>query len=291
MPGDAFSYDFSYEGNEAFINPLHLDPAYAKEISISRLKWEFLDAWRSQYPTLGIQQRSFLARLIDDAYASAGVTPDAASWHKPVDFSDVLDAFERSDERAATKERIEAYMQQFREWAVFHGGEPINVESMLQRSTRLNLSQLDEGARNIVADVVLRRLFLLVKALGPIPEGTLGWDRFRCYVVIDEAQVLLTTNGEAKASLAKYASEARKFGIGLVLATQLRDNIPGNVWGNIDTRLWMLALDQTERQKNAKAAGLEESSLAALQVGEAFLVASSQPGTRPMHVKIDPSGC
>lgn len=291
LPGDAFSYDFSYEGNEAFINPLHLDPAYAKEISISRLKWEFLDAWRSQYPTLGIQQRSFLARLIDDAYASAGVTPDAASWHKPVDFSDVLDAFERSDERAATKERIEAYMQQFREWAVFHGGEPINVESMLQRSTRLNLSQLDEGARNIVADVVLRRLFLLVKALGPIPEGTLGWDRFRCYVVIDEAQVLLTTNGEAKASLAKYASEARKFGIGLVLATQLRDNIPGNVWGNIDTRLWMLALDQTERQKNAKAAGLEESSLAALQVGEAFLVASSQPGTRPMHVKIDPSGC
>ena len=182
-------------------------------------------------------------------------------------------------------------MKQYREWSVFHGGTPIAVESMLQRSTRLNLSQLDAGARNIVADVVLRRLFLLAKALGPIPEGTTGWDRFRCYVVIDEAQVLLTSNSDAKASLAKYASEARKFGIGLILATQLRDNIPGDVWGNIDTRLWMLALDQVERQKNARAANLPEQNIAALQVGEAFLVASSQPDQRPLHLKIDPSGC
>jgi DNA helicase HerA-like ATPase len=142
-----------------------------------------------------------------------------------------------------------------------------------------------------VADVVLRRLFLLVKALGPIPEDAIGWDRFRAYVVIDEAQVLLTSSSDAKASLAKYASEARKFGIGLIIATQLRDNIPGNVWGNIDTRLWMLALDQTERQKNAKAAGIEETSLAALSVGEAFLAISSQPGQRPVHLKIDREGC
>ena len=42
LPEGEYSHDFSYEGNESFINPLHLDPAYAKDISQSRLKWEFL---------------------------------------------------------------------------------------------------------------------------------------------------------------------------------------------------------------------------------------------------------
>lgn len=291
LPPGQRSFDFTYDANANFINPFHLDSAFAREISPSRLKWEFIEAWRSQYPTLGIQQRNYLTTLIEDAFVRAGITSDAASWGKQVDFGDVLEAFERSDASDAQKQRIDAYMKQYREWCVFHGNSGISVESMLQQSTRLNLVGLDEGARNIVADVVLRRLFLLATALGPLPPGTNGWDKFRAFVVIDEAQKLLGSNGDARASLAKYAAEARKFGIGLILATQLRDNIPGDVWGNIDTRIWMLALDQVERQKNARAADLSEQAIASLKVGEAFLVASSQPGVRPVQLKIDPETC
>jgi DNA helicase HerA-like ATPase len=94
---------------------------------------------------------------------------------------------------------------------------------------------------------------------------------------------------DAKASLAKYTAEARKFGIGLILATQLRDNVPGDLWGNIDTRLFMQALDQNERMRNAKAAGVDEHRLGSLLRGQAILVQSSQPHLRPVTIQIQPS--
>jgi DNA helicase HerA-like ATPase len=179
-------------------------------------------------------------------------------------------------------------MKRFAEWRIFHGGEPIAVEDGLRHSVRLNLSQLDETARNILADVVLRRLFLIVRALGPVRSGQDGWAKFRAYVVIDEAQLLMGGVADAKASLAKYAAEARKFGLGLVLATQLRDNVPGDIWGNIDARLFMQALDPTERARNAKAAGVPEQTLQTLERGQGVLTFSSQPGARPTLVQIKP---
>lgn len=282
-------YTFEYAGNSMFVNPFHLDAQFGSTLSPSRLKWEFLEAWRAIYPTMGVHQTNFLASLIEDAYASAGVTDNPETWDRTVTFGDVLSAFERSEASDSLRAKIESYMKQFLEWKIFHGSNAINVESFLTRTVRLDLSQLYENARNILADVVLRRLFLLVRALGPLPSGMTGWDKFRVYVVIDEAQILMRSSSDAKASLARYAAEARKFGIGLILATQLRDNVPADIWGNIDTRLFMQALDHGERGRNAKAANVPEGMLRSLTRGEAILTSSSKPDAPPVVVKIEPS--
>jgi DNA segregation ATPase FtsK/SpoIIIE-like protein len=116
-----------------------------------------------------------------------------------------------------------------------------------------------------------------------------GWGKFRAYVVIDEAQLLMGGTSEAKASLSKYAAEARKFGIGLILATQLRDNVPAEIWGNIDTRLFMQALDPVERSRNAKAANVADLTLQSLARGQAILTSSSQPNQRPVAIQVEPA--
>jgi hypothetical protein len=282
-------YTFDYEGNAAFVNPFHLEPSYGSKLTPTRLKWEFVEAWQSHYPAMGVHQINFLAELIEESYASAVITDDPASWRSQITFANVLEAFEDSPAPENVKIKIRSYMKRYREWRIFHGSTEIAVERLLEESTRLDLSQLDETARNILADVVLRRLFLIVRALGPLDPALTGWKKFRTYVVIDEAQILMGGGSDAKASLSKYAAEARKFGIGLILATQLRDNVPTEIWGNIDTRLFMQALDPTERARNAKAANVPEMTLQSLARGQAILTSSSQPNQRPLTVQIKPS--
>jgi len=281
-------FAFDYEGNDNFVNPFHLDASYGSRLTPSRLKWEFLEAFRSHYPSMGVHQINFVAELIEEAFAARGITDSPTTWSNSVSFAHVLERFEVSDAPENAKAKIRSYMKRFSEWRIFHGGEGIAVESFLERSTRLDLSQLDETARNILADVVLRRLFMLVRALGPVDAAATGWQKFRAFVVIDEAQLLMGGVADAKASLAKYAAEARKFGIGLILATQLRDNVPSDIWGNIDTRLFMQALDPLERMRNAKAANVPEEALRSLARGQAILTSSSQPSQRPATIQITP---
>ena len=279
-------YRFQYADNSVFVNPFHLDPRY--NLIPLRLRDQFIEAWKRRYFSMGIQQYNYLVDLIDEAFASKGITANPETWTRRVDFGDVIAAFEGSTAPDVVKDKIRAYMRNFSEWRIFHGGEGIAVERFLEESTRLDLSQLDENARGILADVVLRRLFLLCNAIGPLQDRA-GWEKFRAYVVIDEAQILMGSQGDAKASLSRYTAEARKFGIGLILATQLKDNIPEEIWGNVDTRLFMQALDPVERSRNARAAGVPEDALRTLKRGEAILITSSQPLQRPLRVRIEPS--
>jgi hypothetical protein len=253
------------------------------------LKWEFVEAFRTHYSSMGVHQVNYLAELVESAFGRHGITDDPTTWASQITFGDVLSEFESSEASENVKAKIRSYMKRFAEWKIFHGGASIAVEDFLKESTRLDLSQLDEGARNILADVVLRRLFLVVRALGPLESGAQGWDKFRAFVVIDEAQLLMGGVADARASLSKYAAEARKFGLGLVMATQLRDNVPSEIWGNIDARLFMQALDPLERSRNAKAANVPELSLQSLRRGQGILSFSSQPNLRPTTIQITPS--
>jgi uncharacterized protein DUF87 len=277
-------YRFEYAANSVYVNPFHLDARY--NLIPIRLRDQFIEAWKRRYYSMGIQQYNYLVDLIDEAFISKGITSNPSTWTGIVTFADVIAAFERSDAAESTKDKIRAYMRQFSEWQIFHGGTGIAIEEFLDESVRLDLSQLDENARGILADVVLRRLFLLCSALGPL-RGQSGWKKFRAYVVIDEAQILMGSQGDAKASLSRYTAEARKFGIGLILATQLKDNVPDEIWGNIDTRLFMQALDPGERVRNAKAAGVAEETLRTLSRGEGILTSSSQALQRPVKIRIE----
>jgi DNA helicase HerA-like ATPase len=279
-------FRFDYAHNDAYINPFHLDRRYP--LIPLQLRDEFIEAWRAVYPTLGVHQVNYLVELIDRAFTEKGITRDPATWDRGIDFGDVIRQFDASEADSSVREKIRGYMRTYVDSQIFHGGAEVAVERFLDESVRLDLSKLQGSTRTILADVVLRRLFLLVKSMGPLMPDTRGWAKFRSYVVIDEAQVLMASQGEIEASLAKYAAEARKFGIGLILATQLKDNVPDAIWGNIDTRLFMQALDRQERVKNARALGVTEDELASLRQGQAILTVSSQPHQPRVRLQIDP---
>jgi hypothetical protein len=288
QPSQETLIKFTYDQNEQFINPFFLDQTYKDLISPTRVKNEFMEAWRSHYPSMGIQQTNVLRRLIEASFGAKQIGSDPTTWASQIDFGDIMIAFEEAEMRPTDRANLEPYLVRYAESRVFHGGSGIPVEEFISRSYRLDLSQLDEETRNVVADVTLRRLFMLVSALGPVDSAAVGRDKFRVFVAIDEAQLLMRSRSTAKASIAKYTAEARKFGIGLIMATQLKDTIPNDVWGNIDTRFFMKALDRDERIKNAKAAGVAESEISSLSIGGGLMFSSSEPNTRPTRVQIQP---
>ena len=71
---------FDYSGNQNFINPFFVDPSLGSRLPPSRLKWEFLEAWRSVYPSMGVHQVNYLASLIEDAYASSASPRTCSTW-------------------------------------------------------------------------------------------------------------------------------------------------------------------------------------------------------------------
>lgn len=279
---------FTYDENDFFINPFYLDKRFSEWIRPTRVKNEFIEAWNSHYPSMGVQQANAIRRMIDSAFEGRGITSDPSTWNRQIDFADLRTAFDDFDMRPAERATLEAYFARYEESQIFHGTNGIAVESFLNRSHRLDLSQLDTDTRNVLADVVLRRLFLLAKGMGPISSEANGTGKFRTFVAIDEAQLLMGSRRNAQASIAKYASEARKFGVGLLLATQLRTTVPNDVWLNIDSRFFMQALDRDERIKNANAANVSESELQELPKGGGLLFSASEARSRPTRVQITP---
>ena len=181
---------------------------------------------------------------------------------------------------------LEAYIRPYLESKLFHGGKPIDVERLVSGQCRLKISEVSEQSRNALTDIVLRKVFLWAKRLGPVDPQATGPDKYRLFIVLDEAQIFLTSNQNARACVAKYASEARKYGIGLVLATQLFENVPQDVRGNIDAKLFMLCLDETEARKNARSAGLSKEEISKLKKGQGYYISSGDRYAR--RVQINP---
>ncbi|RPJ54067.1 MAG: DUF87 domain-containing protein, partial [Methanobacteriota archaeon] len=209
------------EGSEYYFNPLELDPAFT-EITPLRATSDFVDAISINFPTFGIQQRRSVKGVIKDAYRRAGITFDPSTWHRQVDFDDVEDQIMNCDDEA-----IPAYLEDLFDYKLFSGSKKISVAEILRPGiTHVNLNALPENLRYLFADLFLRRLFYSLQALGEIPRGTEDpHEKFRLFVIVDEAKLLVSQKtGQKqviKAVLNKYATEMRKFGVGLILASQL----------------------------------------------------------------------
>ena len=85
---------------------------------------------------------------------------------------------------------------------------------------RLDLSKLTDEVRYIAAETMLRKIFRVLRLKGPIPvQPTDDRQRFRLFIVIDEAKILSTGAGDPDSPdriLNLLFTEARKFGLGMV---------------------------------------------------------------------------
>jgi len=282
--GDIRSYKIR-EGGEYYFNPLELDPAI-DEITPLRATSDFVDAISINFPTLGIQQRRKIKNIIKDCYRASGITGNTGTWERVLDFDDI-----ENEIMSCEDEAIPAYLEDIFDYKLFSGEEKISIPTILSGGiTHINLNALPENLRYLFADLFLRRIYYTLQATGEIPRGTENErEKFRLFVIVDEAKLLVSQKSGSKtaikAVLNKYATEMRKFGVSLILASQLIAHFNEEILANIAVKFCMRAENKKQAQENAKFFEVSEKDLLNFQPGEGILII----GSEKMNVRIVPA--
>ncbi len=282
--GDIRSYKIR-EGGEYYFNPLELDPDI-DEITPLRATSDFVDAISINFPTLGIQQRRKIKNIIKDCYRMSGITGKTETWTRVLDFDDIEGEIMNCEDEA-----IPAYLEDIFDYKLFSGEEKISIPTLLSGGvTHINLNALPENLRYLFADLFLRRIYYTLQATGEIPRGTEDERaKFRLFVIVDEAKLLVSQKSGSKSSikavLNKYATEMRKFGVSLILASQLIAHFNEEILANIAVKFCMRSENKKQAQENAKFFEVSEKDLLNFQPGEGILII----GSEKMNIRIVPT--
>ena len=162
-----------------------------------------------------------MKEIVKRAYKKAGITSDKETWSRELKFKEIEDEIKSSEDK--TTQSLKAYLNDIFDYELFSDSEKISVGKILEGGiTHLKLKPLPESLKSLYADLFLRKVYYSLQALGEIPRGNItDKERFRLFVIVDEAKLLVSEKQGYKAVLNKYTTELRKFGVGLILASQL----------------------------------------------------------------------
>jgi energy-coupling factor transporter ATP-binding protein EcfA2 len=138
---------------------------------------------------------------------------------------------------------------------VFSSPHSLHLRDLLTGSTRLDLTALTRPAQVLVIDTVLRWIFSTIRQLGPVE----GAGQLRLMAVADEAKLL-----RGSELLDLIFREARKFGMGFALASQLAEDFSPALRANAATVITLRAGSAREISSNARDLGLNPSQVAKL---------------------------
>lgn len=280
------------------INPMELDSKSAEETGLYDQRKVLRDMIRNAVPSLGHRQNAILRDAIEEAYANAGFDDgNSSTWDNPpptfADVESILSTWVEDDSKKTQRSAIEgclAAIQEIFEHPVFHRREHVSVDEMLSSNVRLDLSKLTDEVRYIAAETLLRKLFRVLRLKGPIPvQPADDRQRFRMFVIIDEAKILSTGGGDPDAPdriLNLLFTEARKFGLGMILASQMSDHFGSEVKANAASWLVLKPMDIREAKKNAPNVQMDPEALTSLKGrGDGYLRDRSSPRARRIQVR------
>lgn len=279
------------------VNPMELDSQSAEETGLYDQRKVIRDMIRNAVPALGHRQGAILRDAIEDAYARAGFNDsDPETWRStPPTFANVqeiLANWAEDDAKKSQRASIEgclAAVQEIFEHPIFQRGDHVSIDEILSANLRLDLSKLTDEVRYITAETLLRKIFRVLRLKGPIPVQPVDdRQRFRLFVLIDEAKILSTGGGDPDAPdriLNLLFTEARKFGLGMVLASQMSDHFGSEVKANAASWLVLKPMDVREAKKNAPNVHMEPEALTSLKGrGDGYLRDRSSPRARRVQV-------
>jgi hypothetical protein len=279
------------------VNPMELDSQSAEETGLYDQRKVIRDMIRNAVPALGHRQGAILRDAIEAAYTDAGFSDnDATTWrNSPPTFADVEEILSRwaeDDARKTQRASIEgclAAVQEVFEHPIFQRKDHVSVEEMLSQTVRLDLSKLSDEVRYIAAETLLRKIFRVLRLKGPIPVQPLDdRQRFRMFVIVDEAKILSAGGGDPDAPdriLNLLFTEARKFGLGMILASQMSDHFGSEVKANAATWLVLKPMDIREAKKNAPNVHMEPEALTSLKgKGDGYFRDRSSPRARRVQI-------
>jgi hypothetical protein len=250
-------------------------------------------------PALGHRQSAILRDAFDQVYTNAGILDsDPTTWRNPAptfrDVEAILEQWTDDDTRKGQRSAIEgclAAVQELFGHPIFQRDQQMSTEEILAASVRLDLSKLPDQVRFVATETLLRRLFRVLRMRGPIPVQPISdRERFRLFVVIDEAKILSMGGGERDRSdniLNELITESRKFGLGMILASQMSDHFSEEVRANAATWLVLKPMDIREAKRNAPNVSVDASDLMHLAGrGDGFY--RDRPSSRARRIQVRP---
>lgn len=149
---------------------------------------------------------------------------DNATWFKKHDID--IDKYTSKD-AIRTLDKISSYINAMVEAEVFHSKRP-PVKNGLNI---INISGLDVIVQRFIVDIWLGKVFRSCKIKGDYKDRTNKSRGAKCdtFVVIDESKLIAGTSREKNdpySYLNRIATEARGFGLGLLVAAQSAEHFP-----------------------------------------------------------------
>lgn len=264
------------------INPLVLSldqkgggPVAQKEIVRTRLQRTFAP--------MGSVQLGVLDDLLRRCYEARSITQeDHASWRKdPPTFADLEELLNEEITGKKNPERLQALKTKISsvfDCQIFSKPAlPIAATGI----TRIDMSRLGLDIQFLASDVLLRHLFREAMLAGEAAEGEL-----RYVFVIDEAKLLVSRGKDDPLGIInRLATEARKYGVGLLLASQDLEHFSRDILNNVATKL-VLMHSETAIRATASKLLLEKEQLQALK--EPFVGLAKFGGSGWKRVKVEP---
>lgn len=179
---------------------------------------------------MGEIQHAILRDAISQAFTSVGFAPnDKETWQRPSpQFSTVWTILKQMEEEIGGNVRnLNLRVQPLFETGVFpENPDPKGFESVLEETHVLRLSNLATPELMVaVSRFVLQKLYADMLAKGPTNE-------MRIFAVVDEAHKL-----SYEETLTELIREARKYGVGILLASQSVKDFDRVVFDMVGTKI------------------------------------------------------
>lgn len=217
------------------INPLQVFPSDLHgPVNVAQ---RVADTFGRVYKRIGVQQHAVIRQAVVDVMADAGITLDAPdSWTSDLPLfenvqaklqsyaSDFLNPQSRFAASAASHISTVFVFNTFRQ-----NGEKLAWPRLLNSDNRaaiIQLKGLEHSLERAVTEFLLWNLIGFIEALGPGP--------LRCFVILDEAHKLSFAPGSP---VEKLLREGRKFGLGLILASQQPEDFSPVAFANTATKI------------------------------------------------------
>ncbi|EKD41015.1 MAG: AAA ATPase [uncultured bacterium] len=158
-------------------------------------------------------------------------------------------------------ETLSVYITALYETKVFHASVPPVAAGV----NRFDISGLEHNVQVFFTDVLLQKVFRAKKLKGEYikypsrPRGA----KTDTYVVIDESKLILPTGKDKECpfqAMNRIAAESRKYGLGLVLASQKPNHYPHELLTNIDLKV-VLTTAPNDVPQAKKLLGIQDENL------------------------------
>jgi len=223
----------SHEG--VAINPLQL---FASDVhGPVNVAQRVADTFRRVYPQIGVQQHAILRQAVLDVMIDEGIIPESrTSWdNSPPPFASLQGKLLTYAENLSHPQRriaasVASHISTMFVFDTFRdNGLSLDWQAMLESGGRvfvIQLKGLEHSLERAVTEFLLWNLIGFIEAVGPGPR--------RCFVVLDEAHKLSLVPGSPAEKLLR---EGRKFGLGLILASQQPEDFSNVAFANTATKM------------------------------------------------------